>query len=140
MNMETRSPIPGPQKRPRGDFAKVIGGFTVIVAGLLCWLYELEHIHLTTLLGCWPLALIGIGLATLVDRDRPENRGGGWGLALAGSVLLAGNLLLPEGRALEIRLAILPIRVSWPLLLVVIGGYLAWHALPEDNPAPEEER
>ncbi len=126
--------------RHRFDSGRMVSGFTVVLAGVLCWLYELGQINLATLLGFWPLALIGIGLSTAVDRQRPENHRGGWGLALAGGLLLAGNQLTPEDHALEIWLAFLPIRVSWPLLLVVIGGYLAWRELSANHPASEEER
>ncbi len=120
MNVDTRYPM---------DFGQMIRGFNVVLAGILCWIYQLGHISLTTLLSFWPAVLIGIGLSYVVDRERPADQRGGWGLVLVGSLLLAGNLLTPEEHYLEIWLAFLPLRVSWPLLLVVGGGYIAWREL-----------
>lgn len=121
------------------NFGPMVRGSGVVLAGILCWLYELEHISLMTLLSCWPMALIIIGLSSAVDRGRPERHRGGWGLALAGGLLLAGNQLTPEGHSLEICLAFLPIRVSWPLLLVVIGGYITWYELSR-GPVKEQRQ
>ncbi len=131
MREETSHPI---------DSGQVIWGFSVLLAGLLFWLYQLGHVGLQQIASFWPLALIGIGLSQLADRGRRHGRRKGWGLMLAGSLLLAGNLMAPEGHYLQIWLGFLPLRISWPLLLVVAGGAIAWHELAAGGALAEEER
>lgn len=62
-------------------------------------------------------------------------RGRSAGLPYAGLVRVSpGNHLTPEEHVLEIWFGIFPLRVSWPLLLMVAGGYIAWRerfATPE---------
>ena len=129
MTLETRYPI---------DLGQMVRGVNVVLAGILFWIYQQGHLSLTTLLSFWPAVLIGIGLSYVVDRERPD-RLDSWGLVLAGGLLLAGNHLTPESHSLEIWLVFLPIRVSWPLLLVVVGGYIAWRELAGKR-LQEEER
>ena len=69
------------------NFGPMVRGSGVVLAGILCWLYELEHISLMTL-------LIIIGLSSDVDRGRPERHRGGWGLALAGGKHAAHHHLI----------------------------------------------
>ncbi len=129
MRMETSHTI---------DYGQVICGAGVLLAGLLFWLYQLGHLGLMQVAGLWPLALIGLGLGRLAG-GRLRGRRKGWGLMLAGGLLLFGNLLTPAGHALEIWLGLLPLRVSWPLLLVIAGGAIAWRELA-GGAAAEEER
>ena len=121
--------------RPAPDVGRLIMGFNLMLVGVLCWLYQLGHLSRVQLFGFWPLALVGLGLAGLLDpRRRPgvpveggqRNTRSGWGLVLVGVALILGNLLLPDSHSIEIWLGLFPLRLSWPLLLVVVGGYMIW--------------
>ena len=121
-----------PQSTPSIDAGRLVMGLNVILVGFLCWLHQVGHLSRTQLLGFWPLALVGIGLAGLLGGR--SNRSG-WGLVLVGLALILGNQLLPDSHSIEIWLGIFPLRLSWPLLLVVVGGYMVWR---DRHPAAEE--
>ncbi len=130
MRSETSGPI---------RYDRIIGGLAVVLVGIFGWLYELGHVSWQQLLGLWPLTLVGIGLCHLADRNQPR-RGGARLAVLAGSLLLLGNLLTPDGHYLEIRFGFLPLRLSWPLLLVVLGTYIAGRDYFVSGPTLEEKR
>ncbi len=117
------------------DVGRLIMGFNVMLVGVLCWLWQLGHLSRTQLFGFWPLALVGLGLASYFGPQRepgvpPEGderkTRSGLGLVVAGVVLILGNLFLPAPYALEIWLGIFPLRLSLPLLLMIVGGYMIW--------------
>lgn len=120
---------------PTIDVGRLVMGFNVVLVGVLCWLYQLGHLSRTQLFSFWPLALIGIGLCGLLDPkrepgvspegDERESRSG-WGLVLIGVLLILSNLLMPDSHSLEIWFGIFPLRLSWPLLLMIVGGYIIW--------------
>lgn len=113
------------QASPSVDVGRLVMGFNVVLVGVLCWLYQLGHLSRTQLFSFWPLALIGIGLCGLLDPSKPKERSG-WGLVLIGVLLILSNLLMPDSHSLEIWFGIFPLRLSWPLLLMIVGGYIIW--------------
>ncbi len=129
------------------DTSRLIQGFMVVLVGTLCWFYQAGHLSLMQLLAFWPLALIGVGLAALLDRSPRQCCGtvcekdrSGWGWLLIGSLLLFGNLMTPESHSFEIRFGFFPLRISWPMLLIAIGGYFAWNELSSRRSATQEKR
>ncbi len=128
MRSETSRPI---------EYGQVIFGSGVLLAGLVFWLYHQGHLGLRQVASLWPLAVIGLGLAQIAGGRLRRGRRKGWGLTLVGCALLFGNLLTPAGRSLEVWLGILPLRVSWPLLLVIAGGAIAWRELAGRDRAEE---
>ena len=119
------------------DAHRVIAGCAVVVAGVLCWFYQLDWLSKWQLLGCWPLALIALGLGRLVDPELPSRNG--WMPMLAGALLLFGNLALPEEHSFGIWIGPVPLRLSWPLLMVVIGSYIVWCDVSRPRPALGDE-
>ena len=124
-----------PQATPSIDAGRLIMGLNVMLVGVLGWLWQLGHLSGTQLLGFWPLALVGLGLAGLFDPQRQPEERSGFGLVAAGVLLILGNLFLPDAYTLEIWLGLFPIRLSLPLLLVIAGGYMIWRDRhPKEKP------
>ena len=115
MKEKTRGPI-------RYDY--LISGLAVLGVGILLLLQQLGNFQELYLLDLWPALLIVMGVCYLVDREHRDARPKGLFLSLAGALLRAGNFL-PERHTMEISLGWLDFRLSWPMLLVIIGVYIA---------------
>jgi hypothetical protein len=94
-------------------------GLLVATVGMLLTLDRLGYLYADDYIRFWPAGLIAIGGLKLW-----QSRGGSG--AMMGLVFVAAGiwLLLEEMTSLRIHIDDL-----WPLLLVVVGGYLVWQGL-----------
>ena len=113
---------------PRGfqHTVLLILGLTIATAGVLFTLDNLEILRAREFVRYWPVALIAIGVAQLMQSDVTAARVRGTIWLVVGSILLSSQLGVWHVR----------IRDYWPLLLVLAGGSLVWRAF---NP-PDESR
>jgi hypothetical protein len=96
---------------------RLVIGFSAIAVGLLMTLDTLGVLHAGQFWRYWPLVLVAVGLARMVQSRQECGRPAGVGLVLAGVLLLSANFGLFSHRLL------------FPLLLVVVGASIAWRAL-----------
>jgi len=94
---------------------RMILGLAIMTAGVLFTLDNLGYIDAEDYLRLWPIVLVLVGVAKLVDRG-PSGRSSGLLWILCGVALLLD------------RLRLVSIDRLWPLLLVLIGGHIVWHA------------
>lgn len=90
---------------------RLIGGLVLITVGALFLLQELDITRIGRLWAFWPVILIVLGLARIIDPGEHERRSGGFWLLAIGSWLLIGSLGLFG----------FSYGTSWPLLLVMFG-------------------
>jgi hypothetical protein len=102
-----------PGRRAAG---RVMLGLCLLAAGILLLLANLGHLPFTVSYRLWPLILVALGLAKLVEKGL-LSFGGHWLIAL-GLFLLAGFL---EREDLIER--------WWPLAVVWVGGLVSARAL-----------
>jgi hypothetical protein len=88
-----------------------------MAVGLLLTLDNLGVIRAGHFWRYWPLVLIAIGLARLVQSQQECGRPAGMGMMLVGVFLLLANF------------GFLDFKLLWPLFLLVIGASIAWRAL-----------
>ena len=94
-------------------------GVLVVAAGVLITLDNLGIAHAEHFLRYWPVALIGIGLAQLVQSC-------GTGGRVSGLIWIAiGTWLLLE----VFGVVQASVWSLWPVLLVLVGGSIVWRAL-----------
>lgn len=98
---------------------QLILGLCAIGFGILLTLDNLNIMDIGNVWRFWPLVLIAVGLVQMLWAGSMAGLGTGAILAVAGSLLLLRNL-----NYLRFSLG-----DFWPLILVVIGGSLAWQAL-----------
>lgn len=123
------------------NFVRLLLGLGIIALGFLFTLDKLDIVEVRDYWSWWPVILIAIGVARIVEPSPRSGRTGGVVLLVIGGWLLASNLELVEWRLWDF----------WPLLLVVIGGSMVWRATrgrgvasagrsapaaPGSNPAP----
>ena len=97
---------------------RLVIGLAIIVAGILFMLDNLGLVHAEHYLEYWPVVLVAIGVARMVQTGSWV--GYGWSLAW----IVAGLWLLGE----NIGLITISIWALWPLLLVLIGASIIWRA------------
>ncbi len=118
--MEGKSnPRPTPQ---------LVFGIIVIFLGVLFALDNLNIVAAGDILRFWPLALMALGLVKLLDAQGAEGR-------LMGGILFGwGSLLLLD------RLHVLNFssHLFWPMILVVVGLFIAWQAIMRDRGLSDE--
>ncbi len=106
---------------------QLILGLCAAGFGIFLTLDNLNIMDLGDVWRFWPLILIGLGLVQMLWAGSMAGLGGGAILAAAGSLLLLRNL-----HYLRFSLG-----DFWPLILVAIGGSLAWQALDRGRgPSP----
>lgn len=124
MNDYQRSTTPAVRITPQ-----LILGLLIIFVGVVFMLDELGIAPATSYLRYWPVALIAIGIAKMLQaRD-----GGG---AFAGLVFTIAGVWL---QAEELDIIHVSLRNVWPIGLVLVGGYLVWQGLtnrPAVRPEP----
>jgi predicted membrane protein len=96
------------------DLTRLIIGLTIIAAGILFTLDNLRIVDVEDFFSYWPVILVAIGVARLVQTG--SWTGFGWSLLL----IVAGLWLLGE----HIGLISISIWRFWPLVLVLIGANL----------------
>lgn len=103
---------------------KLILGLSLIAVGLIYSLDRLGYVDARNLLDYWPVILVAVGVAKIVQPGR--GRFAGLILTIVGLVILGENLRLMDFEAEDL----------FPLIFVLIGLRIAWHALrPGRRPA-----
>src|SRR5512145_2684520 len=98
---------------------QLILGLLIIFVGIVFLLDELGVAPALSYLRYWPVALIAIGVAKMLQaRD-----GGG---AFAGLMFTIVGVWL---QAEELDIINVSLRNVWPVGLVLVGGYLVWQGL-----------
>lgn len=100
----------GPQITPR-----LVLGLSIMALGLLLTLDNLGVLEARHFLRFWPVILIGVGLAKLVECGL--TRVGAWIWIFLGTALLLHELHMVAFERL------------WPAFLIFLGGAIAWKAL-----------
>ncbi len=106
------------RKDERKD-SQLVGGFLLILVGILFTLSNLDIIYIGSIFDFWPLLLIWIGYKNLRFPDEADDQKTGIWLLTIGSILLLLNLELFN----------LGWEEAWPLLLVGAGAVLIWQTL-----------
>ena len=104
-----------------GVNASLIFGFAIVAVGVL-FLLDNFGVPVGFLWGYWPVILIAIGLAKLVDSRETSGRTGGAIIMLVGLVLIADKIHLPF-------LSNRNLWDLWPLAIIVVGFMMLWGAI-----------
>src|SRR5579862_2768662 len=99
----------------------LIVGLAIIAVGVL-FLLENFGIPVGWVWSYWPVILIAVGLAKLVDSREAAGRTGGAVIMLVGIVLIADKINLPFLRDKNLW-------DLWPVAIIVFGFMLLWGAL-----------
>ena len=124
--METR---PEPRRQP--VMSRVVAGIIVMIVGTALLASRLD-VDTRFSAHFWPLILIAMGLARLLDRDPAR---GGSRKALRAAWLLYVGLW---GLVNEFHVLGFDYGTSWPLLVIGAGLAIVWRAL--DSPRPHADR
>jgi predicted membrane protein len=101
--------------------AGLIFGFAIVAIGVL-FLLDNFGVPVGFLWGYWPVILIAIGLAKVVDSRDTSARTGGAIILLVGLVLIADKVQLPFLNNVSLW-------QLWPLALIAFGFMMLWGAL-----------
>ncbi|HKC13445.1 MAG TPA: DUF5668 domain-containing protein [Vicinamibacteria bacterium] len=96
---------------------RLVIGFSVMAVGLLLTLDNLGLVHAGQFWRFWPLVLVALGLARMVQSRQECGRPAGVGLMVLGVFLLLATF------------GLLSHRLIFPLLLLAVGASIAWRAL-----------
>jgi predicted membrane protein len=99
----------------------LIFGLAIIAVGVL-FLLDNFNVPVGFLWGYWPVILVAVGLAKLVDSRETSGRTGGAIIMLVGVVFLADKIHLPFLRDKNLW-------DLWPVAIIVFGFMLLWGAL-----------
>jgi hypothetical protein len=99
--------------------ARIVMGLVVIAVGVLFTLDKLGYVRAGDFSEYWPVILIAIGLARIVQPRGTHGRGFGVFLLVLGSWFLLSNLDVVEYRVWD----------YWPVLLVLFGAMMIWRAI-----------
>jgi len=126
-----------PESKPNTDsssraIVQLVMGATLVLAGVVVFLANLDLLELGAVWRYWPLVLIGVGVNKLIQPGDKKNTDEGIWFFTLGAWLLISNL----------RLFGLGYGKSWPLLILAIGIRIVWSALTPEAPAntPAEEQ
>lgn len=97
---------------------KLLVGLAIVAAGVIFTLDNFNLLDAGAVLRFWPAVLILIGLAKIATARPGHSSVGGWVLLLIGGVLLAARLFSFD----------IDLDDFWPLILVLIGGWLVMAA------------
>lgn len=101
--------------------ASLIFGLAIVAVGVL-FLLDNFGIPVGWIWGYWPVILIAIGLAKLVDSGDTSGRTGGAIIMLVGLVLIADKVHLPFLRDRNLW-------DLWPVAIILFGFMMLWGAL-----------
>jgi len=107
--------------------SSLIFGFAIVAIGVIFLLGNFG-VPVDFLWGYWPVILIAIGLAKVVDSGETSGRTGGAIVMLVGLVLLADKIHLPFLNNVSLW-------ALWPVAIIVFGFMLLWGTL-EGKGAP----
>ncbi|HPC83318.1 MAG TPA: DUF5668 domain-containing protein [Thermoanaerobaculaceae bacterium] len=110
----------------RRDLSRLIMGLAVCALGVLFTLDRLDVLDAGRLIEYWPLLLVAMGLARLLEAPGGRGRGFGLVLVVVGSWLLLYNLEVVDFSLWNL----------WPLALVLVGAGMIWKALGGDRRRP----
>jgi hypothetical protein len=99
----------------------MVGGIVLIIVGTLFLLQQFDVTRFGRLWDYWPLILVALGVARILDPVENERRGSGYWLLAIGTWLLIGSL----------ELFGFSYGTSWPLLLVMFGIIIIGQAVFE---------
>jgi predicted membrane protein len=101
--------------------ASLIFGLAIVAIGVL-FLLDNFGVPVGNVWGYWPVILIAIGLAKVVDSRETAGRSGGAIILIVGLVFMADKIHLPflNNRNLW---------DLWPLVIIVVGFMMLWGAL-----------
>jgi Domain of unknown function (DUF5668) len=99
----------------------MILGLAIVAIGVL-FLLDNFGIPVGWVWGYWPVILIAIGLAKLVDSRDTPGRGSGAIILLVGVVLIADKIRLPFLNNVSLW-------SLWPLAIIAVGAVMLWGAL-----------
>ncbi|HEY1497593.1 MAG TPA: DUF5668 domain-containing protein [Candidatus Solibacter sp.] len=97
----------------------IIPALAVIAVGVLFLLNNLNVFYLHDIWRFWPVALLAVGLAKLVDSQSDSDRTAGIVLSIVGAIFLAKNL----------GFLYVSWRDFWPLILIGAGVLMLWNRL-----------
>jgi len=101
--------------------ASLIFGLAIVAIGVL-FLLDNFGVPVGNVWGYWPVILIAIGLAKLVDSKDAAGRSGGAIILLVGLVFMADKIHLPFLRDRNLW-------DLWPVAIIVVGFMMLWGAL-----------
>ena len=113
---------PPPVAQPKRKFrltTQLIVGLIVAVLGVLFTLDNLGVLDAGDYIQFWPIGLLAIGAVQLVQARTSAGTLRGLIWLLIGSVLLGDKLHLLHVNVFD----------YWPLLLVLVGGYIVWQGI-----------
>jgi predicted membrane protein len=96
----------------------LVFGLLIVAVGTILFLDRQELINAHQIFRFWPLAVIGLGMARLLQPGHSER--------------VQGAILMFIGALLQLHiLGVLHLRFRelWPLALIALGGLLAWQAI-----------
>lgn len=103
---------------------RLVVGLFLMALGALLLLDQIGMLHVHALHRLWPLLLIGLGVAKIVQPSERDGRWGGYWLLLVG--LYCGASVW-HWFGLEWR-------TSWPLMVIAAGGMIVARALAGPRP------
>lgn len=104
---------------------RLIAGGLLILFGLLFTLDNLGVLDAGSVFDYWPVILIVLGLVKVLQPRHERERTAGYVLLALGAFFL-----------LQV-FAFWHIRFAWPILLVVLGGFLVWRGIRRQPPPGE---
>lgn len=112
---------PPPETDSGSVSSGLIFGFAIVAVGVI-FLLDNFGVPVDFLWGYWPVILIAIGLAKLVDSREASSRTGGAIIILVGLVLIADKIHLPFLNNVSLW-------QLWPLAIIAFGFVMLWGAL-----------
>jgi len=107
---------------------QLVFGIIIIFLGVLFALDNLNILAAGDFLRFWPLGLMAIGLAKLLDAQTAESR------LLGGILFGVGSLLLLD----RLHFLHFSFNLFWPVTLVAVGLFIAWQAMMRDTDSHDE--
>jgi len=104
-----------------GISSGLIFGFAIVAVGVI-FLLDNFGVPVGFIWGYWPVILIAIGLAKVIDSPDHSGRSGGAIIMLVGLVLIANKIHLPFLQDKNLW-------DLWPLAIIAVGFVLLWGAL-----------
>ncbi len=98
---------------------RIVMGLIVIAIGIVFTLDKLGYVHAGSLWEYWPVFLIAAGLDRIIRPGATQRRAFGAFVLLLGVWFLLSNLDLVDYHPFDL----------WPILLVLLGGFMVWRAL-----------
>jgi hypothetical protein len=129
MDDETTTGQPKPYRMGGILLDKLFLGIAFLVAGVFFSLDAMDIVEVGSLFDWWPLLLVAIGLAKVVQPGSGESKAWGLFLVVFFSFWLAHNLELINMHPTHL----------WPLVLLFIGGTMIWRSMHREPKAPETD-